>query len=448
MSARRRGRTALDADLAVLTRARAKDAPPRTVGYGQSLPKAPGRVSHDADAPKKDAPKKDRPKEAPEEDDENKDKQDNNKNGEDKDGKDNGGKEEKDKGGDEDGGKKRRWPIVLLIVVIILAVAGGALYWYLTRNEEDTDDAYTEGNSVSIAPKVSGYVVERLVDDNTFVHPGDLLLRIDPRDYITARDQARANLDLALAQLRGAEIDLEIARVRYPADRVQAQAQLAQALANQADARREYGRQRTVDQRATTQTSVDQATTQYRSTTASAQQMQAQLQVASLVPQNIATTSSALKQRQAQVAQARANLEQAELNLSYTEIRAPAEGKITRRNVDRGTFAQVGQQVFYLVPTLTWVVANFKETQLNRMRPGQPVSIHVDAYPTLKLHGHVDSIQQGSGARFTTFPSENATGNFVKIVRRVPVKIIIDSGMNPHQGLPLGLSVEPTVDVR
>ena len=271
------------------------------------------------------------------------------------------------------------------------------------------------------------------------------MLRIDPRDYITARDQARANLDLAQAQLRSAEFDLEISRVRYPADHEEAEAQLAQARANQSDAEREYKRQKTVDQRATTQTTGDQATTQYNSTV---QQMDAQLKIAALVRPNIEEVASALKQRQAQVAQAQASLAQAELNLSYTELRAPQDGTVTRRNVDVGTYAQAGQQVFYLVPQPVWVVANFKETQLNRMRPGQHVKIQVDAYPKLKLRGHVESIQMGSGARFTTFPSENATGNYVKIVRRVPVKIIIDSGMDPNLGLPLGLSVEPTVNLQ
>jgi membrane fusion protein (multidrug efflux system) len=153
-------------------------------------------------------------------------------------------------------------------------------------------------------------------------------------------------------------------------------------------------------------------------------------------------------QRQAQVEQARANLAQAELNLSYTVIRAPQDGHVTRRNVDVGTYAQAGQQVFYLVSTALWITANFKETQLNRIRLGQQVNIRVDAYPKLRLHGHVDSIQAGSGDRFSTFPAENATGNYVKIVRRVPVKIVIDSGIDPRQGLPLGLSVEPTVKLQ
>jgi membrane fusion protein (multidrug efflux system) len=344
--------------------------------------------------------------------------------------------------------KKSRLPIIILIVVAILAVVVGVIYWLSTRDEESTDDAYTEGNAVSIAPKVSGYIVERRVDDNTFVHAGDLMLRIDPRDYITARDQARANLDLARAQLRSAEIDLEISRVRYPSDKVQAQAQLDQARANEADAKREYLRQKTVDQRATTQTAVDQATTQFETASATVKQMEAQLQVSSLVPQNIASVSTTLQQRQAQVEQAQAQLDQAQLNLSYCDIVAPQDGKVTRRNVDVGTYAQAGQQAFYLVPPQTWVVANFKETQLARMRVGQHVDIIVDAYPDMRLHGHVQSIQEGAGARFTAFPSENATGNFVKIVRRVPVKIVIDDGMDPQQGLPLGLSVEPTVALK
>lgn len=358
-------------------------------------------------------------------------------------------KDDKDKQKDDDKPKKRsKLPWIIGIAVLVLLVIAGAAYWFVTRNEETTDDAYTEGNAVSIAPKVSGYVVERRVGDNQFVHAGDLMLRIDPREYVNSRDQARANLDLARAQMQGAEIDLQIARVRYPADRLQAQAQVEQAHANQTNAARDYQRQRTIDQRATTQSAVDQATANFQATSASAKQAEAQLQVNSLVPQNIAAADTTLKQRQAQVEQAEASLAQAELNLSYTEIYAPQDGKVTRRNVDVGFYLQTGQQVFYLVPPITWVVANFKETQLNRIRVGQLVTVHVDAYPTLKLHGHVESIQQGSGARFTTFPSENATGNFVKIVRRVPVKIVIDDGFNPELGLPLGLSVEPTVDLR
>jgi membrane fusion protein (multidrug efflux system) len=347
-----------------------------------------------------------------------------------------------------DGGDKKpksKLPIIILIVVAVLALIGGLIYWFMTRNQESTDDAYTEGNAVSIAPKVSGYVVENRINDNVFVHAGDVLLKIDPRDYTVARDQARANLDAALAQQATAEVDLTTTRVRAPANRSQAEAQLMQARASLAQSENDSKRQHGVDPRATTQTNLDQATTAVSSSAANVKSAEAQLSVASLVKETIQTAEAALDQRKAQVEQARTNLAQAELNLSYTTVRAPQDGQITRRNVDLGTFAQAGQQVFYLVTRDVWVVANFKETQLDRMRVGQLVDVKVDAYSQLHLSGHIESIQGGSGARFTAFPAENATGNFVKIVRRVPVKIVIDRGLEQWPFLPLGLSAVPTV---
>lgn len=343
---------------------------------------------------------------------------------------------------------KTRWPLIILAIVVVAAIIGGIGYWLLTRNEETTDDAYTDGNAIAYAAKVSGYVTQLNIDDNTHVHAGDLLLKIDPRDYTTARDQARANLSLARAQLSSAQVDLAIARVRVPATLEQAQAQLQQARANQAQAERDYRRQHAVDPRATTQTNIDQATAQMETTRAAVASAQAQVHVADLVQQNIQAAEDTVHEREAAVAQAEANLAQSEVNLSYTSLIAPADGYITRRNVDLGTFIQAGQQVFYIVTPQVWVTANFKETQLARMQPGQHVSMEVDAYPNLRLQGHVDSIQEGSGARFSAFPAENATGNFVKIVRRVPVKIVIDSGLDHRHGLPLGISVEPTVTLR
>ncbi len=357
-------------------------------------------------------------------------------------------KEDNDKDDKKEDGQKKpksKLPIIILIIVAILALIGGLIYWLMTRNQESTDDAYTEGNAVSIAPKVSGYVVENRVNDNIFVHAGDVLLKIDPRDYIVARDQAQANLDAALAQQATAEVDLTTTRVRAPANRSQAEAQLMQARANLAQSENDSKRQHGVDPRATTQTNLDQSTTAVRSNEANVKSAEAQVSVASLVKETIQTSEATLLQRKAQVEQARANLAQAELNLSYTEVTAPQDGQITRRNVDLGTYAQAGQQVFYLVTRDVWVVANFKETQLDRMRVGQLVDVKVDAYSQLHLSGHIESIQGGSGARFTAFPAENATGNFVKIVRRVPVKIIIDHGLEQWPFLPLGLSVEPTV---
>jgi membrane fusion protein, multidrug efflux system len=360
----------------------------------------------------------------------------------------NGDKKDKDGVDGQKEKPKNRTPIIILIVIAVIAIIGGLIFWLMTRNQESTDDAYTEGNAVSIAPKVSGYVVQNRVNDNVFVHAGDLLLKIDPRDYIVACDQAQANLDAAVAQETGAEVDLHTTKVRAPANLAQAQAQLAQARANLGQSESDSKRQHGVDPRATTQTNVDQATTSVRSNAANVQSAEAQVSVAALVKETIETAEATLKQRQAQVEQARASLAQAKLNLSYTDVTAPQDGQITRRNVDLGTFAQAGEQVFYLVTRDVWVVANYKETQLDRMRVGQRVDIKVDAYSDLHLSGHVESIQGGSGARFTAFPAENATGNFVKIVRRVPVKILIDHGLENWPFLPLGLSVEPTVYVR
>ena len=143
--------------------------------------------------------------------------------------------------------------------------------------------------------------------------------------------------------------------------------------------------------------------------------------------------------------QAKAQFETSELNLSWTEVRAPFDGFVTKRNAQTGTLVQAGTALFSLVSPQIWVTANFKESQLERMRPGNKVTVTVDAWPDMELEGHIDSIQQGSGSKFSAFPSENATGNFVKIVQRVPVKIVIDKGLDASRPLPLGLSVEPKV---
>lgn len=358
-------------------------------------------------------------------------------------------KDDKDHDDDKGGGKKKsRWPIILLVVVVILAIIGGVIYWFLTKNEQSTDDAYTEGNAISIVPKVSGYVVERRVRDNSFIKAGERMVLIDQRDYLAAREQSHAQVEVAQAQLENSQVQLDLARVTFPARLAQAEAQRKQAEAQQQKADADLRRQRSVDPRATTRQDIDAAVANARVAGATTGQQTANVETNRPVPLNIKASEAQVKQSQASLAQAKAQLEQAELNLSYTEVRAPQDGLITRRNVDVGTYAQAGQQLFYLVNPLTWVTANFKETELTRMRVGQRVDITVDAYPDLKIRGHVDSIQQGSGARFTTFPTENATGNYVKIVRRVPVKIVIDSGIDQSKGLPLGLSVEPTVHLK
>lgn len=341
-------------------------------------------------------------------------------------------------------GKK---PLIILAVVVVIMLIVGLWFWLSTRNIETTDDAFTEGDAVTIAPKASGYVVKLLVKDNQRVKKGDLLVEIDPSDNRAQREQADAQLGLAVAQLHQAQAQLALSRVQYPAQRDQALADQAKAEANLLNAQADYRRQRGVDPRATSQRNIDSASAQLRSAQAQLQSAKAQVEVASQVALQIRQQETNVEARQQQVEQAKAQLSTADLNLSYTQVRAPYDGFITKRNVQLGTLVQAGSSLFSLVSPEIWVTANFKESQLQRMNPGDKVEISVDAWPDMKLEGHVDSIQMGSGSRFSTFPSENATGNYVKIVQRVPVKIVIDKGLDPNHPLPLGLSVEPKVTV-
>ena len=341
-------------------------------------------------------------------------------------------------------GKK---PLIILAVVVVIMLIVGFWFWFTTRNIETTDDAFTEGDAVTIAPKASGYVVKLLINDNQRVKKGDLLVEIDPSDNRAQREQAQAQLGLAVAQLHQAQAQLALSRVQYPAQRDQALADQAKAEANLLNAQADYRRQRGVDPRATSQRNIDSASAQLRSAQAQLQSAKAQVEVASQVALQIRQQETNVEARQQQVEQAKAQLSTADLNLSYTQVRAPYDGFITKRNVQLGTLVQAGSSLFSLVSPDIWITANFKESQLERMNPGDKVEISVDAWPDMKLEGHVDSIQMGSGSRFSTFPSENATGNYVKIVQRVPVKIVIDKGLDPNHPLPLGLSVEPKVTV-
>lgn len=341
-------------------------------------------------------------------------------------------------------GKK---PLIILAIIAIIILCVAVVFWLMNRGIESTDDAFTDGNAATIAPKISGYVVNLNVKDNQFVHQGDLLVVIDPRDATAQREQAQAQLGSAQAQLQQAQAQYQLAKVQYPAQLHQALADQAKAKANLANAQSVYQRQHGVDPRATTQSNIDSATSQYRAAQADYQQAQAQVEIASQVPLQLHQQETAITARQQQVAQAEAQLATAKLNFSYTEVRAPYDGYVTKRNVQVGSLVQAGTALFSLVSPQIWVTANFKESQLEHMHPGNKVTVSVDAWPDLKLEGHVDSIQMGSGSHFSAFPAENATGNFVKIVQRVPVKIIIDKGLDPRHPLPLGLSVEPEVHV-
>lgn len=334
------------------------------------------------------------------------------------------------------------------ILIFGLLIGGGIYYWLSTRNLAWTDDAYTDGRAVSVAPRVSGQVVSLDVTDNEFVHKGQALIHIDPRQFELDRDSAQGALAVAQQQLAGLKFGAEIARKNFPALLNQRQAQLASAQAMEIKAQADDRRQRSLPKAATTQQDIDAAAAALRQAQAEVLQAEAQVVQAEPVPQQIGQADAQVGQLKGQVEQAQAKLGQALLNLSWTVVTAPQDGWITQRNVEVGNYVTAGQQIFSIVTPEVWITANFKESQLDRIRPGQPVTIKLDAYPHLDLRGHVDSIQLGSGSKFTAFPPENATGNFVKIVQRVPVKIVIDKGLDPNLPLPLGISAVPTVDVR
>jgi membrane fusion protein, multidrug efflux system len=356
--------------------------------------------------------------------------------------------EAREKAGEETRKKRRPLVVTIGVVIVVSLIAGGLYYWFTTRNLESTDDAYTDGRAITIASQVAGTVLSLDVTDNQFVKKDQLLIHIDPRQYINDRDQAEGALATAKAQYEGQQLGAEIARKNFPAQLEQAQAQLANATANLAKTQADYDRQLSLSKQATSQQDIDAAAAALKQAQAQVMLASAQVTQNSPVPQRIGETDAQVGQLKGQVEQAQGRLDQANLNLSWTFVKAPQDGWITKRNVEAGNYIVAGQQIFSIVAPEVWITANFKESQLADMRRGQPVRIKIDAYPSLDLRGHVDSIQLGSGSKFTAFPPENATGNFVKVVQRVPVKIVIDSGLNPDIPLPLGISAEPTVTVR
>lgn len=271
-----------------------------------------------------------------------------------------------DKAGGANGGKqsgKRRNKKPLIIVGIVVGVLGTIAFfvWFARRNQVSTDDAYTDGNVVTMAPQVSGYVVALYVNDNMHVKKGDLLVRIDPRDYLTAQAQAQAQLMLAKSQLSSAHDALRIARVQYPAQLAAARAQQQAAAATLAQARRQYSRQHQVDSRATTEENINASTSQQLNSDANLKSANAQVAIASLVPEQIRLSAAAVDERTAQVQQAAAQLAQANLNLGYTEVRSPSDGFITMRSLQLGDYLAVGATMFLIVTPEVWVTANFKE---------------------------------------------------------------------------------------
>ena len=322
-----------------------------------------------------------------------------------------------------------------LIVIVIL------LYQHFVAPYESTDDAFIDGYITLISPRIPGPVVALRVTDDEEVRQGQVLAEIDSRDYSAALSAARADLAVARSQLAQAHAQVSV----YEAKVSEAQASVAAADAQARRSREDLARYHAVVARAVSETAMDEVQAQARTTAAALSSARSQVQAAAAA---VTLGRAGIDAAAAAVAQAQAKLQLAELNLSYTKILAPVDGRVTARSVQPGNFVQPGQTLLAIVPKNLWVTANFKETQSTYMRPGESVQLRIDAYPDRSFHGHVDSLQAGTGARFSLLPPENAVGNYVKVVQRLPVKIVFDHPLPAGIDVAPGMSVVPTVRVR
>lgn len=281
--------------------------------------------------------------------------------------------------------------IVLLVLGLIISI--NSIFY------KSTDDAFVEGHIISVAPRVSGPVVKLLIDDNQEVKKGDLLLEIDPTDYEVKLRQKESKLEEARAALKKAQSQAE----KDTADYERYSAMLEKGISSKQD--------------------FDNSQNNFKS------------------------SQSSIEEITAMIKRLEAEVEQAKLDLSYTKVFAAEDGRITHRTVEQGNYVQIAQPMFAIVPDKVWIVANFKETQVANMKKGQPVKIKIDAYGHKKFKGEVDSLQMASGAKASLFPPENAVGSYVKIVQRIPVKIVFTEDISGYNVIP-GMSVVPTVKVK
>ncbi len=399
-------------------------------------------------------------------------------------------------------------PRVLYLVIGVVLIVGlivGLRSFFRSMHYVSTDDAMIVGHIVDVSPKVSGQVLKVYVNDNQRVKKGDLLLEIDPRDYQARLDEAEASLRTALSNERVAEIGVgltsstsragvlqETSGVRFAESGVhvaQAQAMTAESQLDQAEAeytasvadeklantdltryqqlysRDEVSKQQldqAVDSHDRAHANLEVAREKVEAAKENLRQAKAlvaaakaqvgqavgRFKKADVVPDQVAQSKAQHQSSLGQAQQASAALQMAKLNLSYTKIYAPESGQITKKSVEEGNYVQTGQLLLSVVPDNVWVVANFKETQLTQIRKGQPVEVRVDTYPHKVFQGHVDSIQSGTGSAFSLLPPENATGNYVKVVQRVPVKILLDEAPDPNYLLAPGMSAVPDVRIK
>lgn len=351
---------------------------------------------------------------------------------------------------------KRKGVIIGAALLAILGIIYGATVLLHAMTHESTDDAFINGHVISVSPKIPGKILAVHVRDNQFVKKGDPLFEIDARDAEAALAAKKAAVEVARAREQNAVMAVEQAAAHVQT----LQAGYAAAEANAAAAAADATKQRSDLKRnkeliaggAISKQDFEHSTIDTTAAEATLDSKKKQLEAARAYAEEAKKSAgSALAQKDAAAAQVKeelAALHQQELQVSYTKVIAPEDGRVTNKAVEPGDYVQVGQALMALVSREVWVTANFKETQLAQMSPGQKAEIEVDAYPARKLHGHLDSIQAGSGSHFSLLPPENATGNFVKVVQRVPVKIVFDEQPAVQQVLGPGMSAVPDIAVK
>jgi membrane fusion protein (multidrug efflux system) len=357
-------------------------------------------------------------------------------------------------------GNLRKRNVAFGILVVALVVGAVALFFFLDyrRTHVTTDDAFVDGRIHVVASKVPGTVLALHVKDNQFVNKDEPVLDIDPVDYRVALQEAQANLEMEKARLTEVQSRVETTRkqlmeIRASLDASRSALKAQEALAWKADAdlkraepliKEQIVTQEYYDQRKTNQ---DVAVAQVKSARENVNRLEGSVEAQkSLIRQ----MEAAVAPQQALIQQREALVEKAKLNLGYTKILAPASGYVTKRSAEVGNQVQAGQPLLAVVPLAQeqiWITANYKETELRDVKPGQKVEIKVDTYPGKVFHGRVNSIMAGTGSVFSLFPPENATGNYVKIVQRIPVRVTLDEGSDPDHLLRVGMSVVPTIFV-
>jgi len=406
---------------------------------------------------------------------------------------------------EEKSSKKPKKRFFILTLLIIIGLVLGISYYHRSTIYVSTDNAYIEGHIISISPKVSGNIVKIHVKDNQKVEKGQLLVEIDPTDYEVRYEQAVAKLQAAIEKQKSASTNVSLTSITSSAAVEQASSaieaarsnvdaadkQVSQARANIAQINADIESvkaevdlaetnlkryQNLYNKGAVSKQELDNALTAYRTTKAKLDAAQEKVSGAQFalqtalankevaakslaqaiskyrgldtVPEQVSISDAQNRMAGAEIKQLQAAVKQAKLDLQYTKIYAPSSGRVTSRSAEIGAFVQTGQPLMSIVPDDRWIIANFKETQLTNMREGQPVFIRVDAYPQKVFKGKVDSIQASTGSKSSLFPPENAVGSFVKVVQRVPVKIIFTEEPDPQYAIVPGMSVVPEVKVK